>query len=145
MSEELVEYIMQGISLLYNAIVLIAIGGLFTITAVFSAAVNQQEANGAKMRAYAEYNQFNGTHCYQQDVISTIYEYRGNPAVEVTFGGSTYTWSTSSSATVYKTKEIADKITENVIYDADVELDTNGQVKKIKFVACPGETCSRGG
>lgn len=144
MNESLAETIMQGVNLAFNALIIVLIGGLFGVTALLSHAISQQEASGEKMRMYAEYNQFNSTHCYQQDVISAIYEYRGRPEITVTKkDGATLKWTATSNATAYKTEAISKAIPMDVLYDADISYAENGEVSAITFKACDNPSCPR--
>lgn len=144
MNETLAEILMQGVNLAYNALIIVLISSLFGVTALLTHAISQQEASGEKMRMYAEYNQFDGTHCYQQDIISVVYEYRGRPEISVTKSdGSTLKWTAVSKATEYKTEAISKAIPMNVIYDADITYSKNGDVSAITFKACTNASCPR--
>lgn len=147
MGELIVEYFMQAVNLFIDNIIIVVILALFSLTIMFSNIVAEQEAVGDQMREITEFNQYDNTHCRQQDIISTIYEYRGDPEVTVTVsGGSVLKWSKTSAATAYKTSDISNVIPYNTVYDTQLIYGTNGEVSGITFKACSGgSACIAGG
>lgn len=156
MTEALASIISQAVDLFLDSIVIIAILGLFSTVILFSAVIAEQEAVGVEMREIAEFNQYDCEHVRNQDIISAIYEYRGEPKINVKIGSTTFVWSTVSAPTKYVTKDIANKIANKIqdetggarreaAFDATIDKDINGRIDSITFTMCDGSSCVVGG
>lgn len=142
MGDILSEFIMMGINTLLNGLVICAAVALFATVTILNSTVSDQEASNARLKEYAEYNQYDNTHVYQQDIITAIYQYRGDPAVKVDTGSGTFQWSLTHRDTDYSTTAIAALLPQDTYYDADIERSANGAVIGILFKKCNGH-CGR--
>lgn len=132
--------IWAGISAMTAALVLsfiVVLGAL----ARNGAGIMQEDDNAvAIVKEYRQYNQFNGTTVYAQDVITAIGESRGMPAIwvdsspgpDVSFN---LKWTqddtpADSFTTLYLTK-LFEGVTST--YQAHLEYDLNGALIRIEF------------
>lgn len=93
--------------------------------------IQMNEANTIEVLAeYREYNKYDNTILWSQDVISTILQYRGLPEVHVKYKGSPsyvkYTLSTPSSE--YTNEKLTDRFNVSSKFHSTVHKDENGTV-----------------
>lgn len=132
------DWLVMGVNVSVNAVILagwLAIMGLF---AILNNTVSEQEAQNIRLEEYREYNQYDHTHVYAQDVMTAIYQYRGAPAVKVSSSCGTFEWSLTSIPCEYKTVQISPLIDQTMVYDADIEYGLNGEVVALVFRSCAG-------
>lgn len=102
--------------------------------------IQQREANTmATLAEYREYNKFDNTLIWSQDVISTILQYRGLPEVSVKYASGSnnlvnYTLTTPSSD--YTNAALTDRFGVSSKFHANLEKDLNGSIVKITMVEC---------
>lgn len=93
--------------------------------------IQMNEANTIEVLAeYREYNKYDNTILWSQDVISTILQYRGLPEVHVKYKGSPsyvkYTLNTPSSE--YTNEKLTDRFNVSSKFRSTVHKDENGTV-----------------
>lgn len=141
MNDAIAEAIKTGVGLCVVTAVMFGISVIFSSSLQMNSELSMQKSNNIAMKEYAEFNQYDFTHVYSQDVITAVFQYRGFPAVKVVDAdGDIKIWSQGSSATVYTATEISDAINKDVVYDADIERNGNGQIVTIIFRACDNGT-----
>ena len=158
MGDTVSEFFMTGVNLLFNAIIIVAFGSIFALVFMLNNEISRQEGVNEQMKVCAEYNQYDGTHCYSQDVVSAVFAYRGYPEITLDLtpvGRGTYTWTRKSKPCEYTTTDVASLVPVErtvggskvgVVYDTDIAYDVNGAVSKITFKICTNAAaCGHGG
>lgn len=105
--------------------------------------IQQNEANAIELLAeYREYNKYDNTIIWSQDVISTILQYRGLPEVEVRYktpvnGASTvryvlgmtyYNSSTRKQESVYTNEYLTPQFNVSAKFHSTIHKDENGTI-----------------
>lgn len=93
--------------------------------------IQQKEADSIEVLAeYREFNKYDNTIIWSQDVISTILQYRGLPEVHVKYKGSAtyvkYTLGTPSNQ--YTNAYLTDKFSVSAKFKSTVHKDENGSI-----------------
>lgn len=139
----IIEWLQTGINVVLDSAMLIAIIPIMSVVLMWNSTSAHQQQTNALMQNYTEYNQYDMTHVYPQDVTAAILSYRGFPAVKVQLNNGTFAvWSTGAKATDFKAASINTVISQNTLYDSDIERNANGEVVSVIFKQCAG-TCGR--
>lgn len=143
-----IEWLETGIGIIIEGAILVSLIGILSVFTLLNQSMAFSEQSSKKMEKYTEFNQYDNTHVYAQDVTAAIMSYRGFPSVNVRCNRSTSattgdTWSESVQATDYTAVKINEKLDQDALYDADVERNANGQVISVTFWACEDASCSR--
>lgn len=141
-----IDWLQTGIDIVVDGVILVSLLGILSVFSSLNSQMALSQQSSLKMETYTEYNQYDGTHVYAQDVTAAVMSYRGFPAVNVRCTKSTSattgdTWSESVQATAYTATKINEKLDQDVIYDANIERNANGQVIAVTFWACNDTDC----
>lgn len=138
--QAIMDWLMTGINIVLEGPLLAAVIAIMSVFLMLQSHMAVIQQNNEIMKEYTEYNQYDNTHVYPQDVTAAIMTYRGFPAVKVKCSKSAVAsgdiWSESSAATEYKAARINERIDQNVLYDADIEKNPNGEIVSMTFFAC---------
>lgn len=86
------------------------------------------------MQEYRKYNQYDNKEVYSQDIVSLVFENRGEPYVKVTTrGGAVKEWSKNTQSTAYTSDAVTAAIPISDMYDSQVIKDSNGAVVGYEF------------
>ena len=130
------ESIWIAVNLLIGSVVLTFILGLSSIGREFIIAVNDDRRMAEQVQEYRKYNQYDNKEVYCQDIVSLIFETRGDPYVKVvTDSGSVLEWSKDAQSTPYTSAAVTAAIPIDNTYQASVLKDFNGAVVGYKFIA----------
>lgn len=132
----IIDWILTGVNNIMTGVVLVGTVVMLGTVQILSSALSDQQAVRLDMQEYTEYNQYDFTHVYAQDVSTAILQYRGFPTVKVSCDGTTKTWSEAFKATPYTAVEVNNAVRQDVIYDADIERNGNGEVIAVWFRQC---------
>ena len=136
-----IEWLLTGVNMVIEGAMIIAVVSILSVVLVMNSHLAKVEQTNNMLKDYTEYNQYDFTHVYPQDVTAAIMSYRGFPAVQVKCSKSTSPtagdiWSETRQATPFQAAKINEKIDQNVIYDADIQRNPNGEVITVTFYAC---------
>ena len=136
------DLVIVGVNLMVSAAILSSVLLLFSIVGRLNEVIIEQETTSELMQEYAEFNKFDNSHVYPQDIVTAIYKYRGEPTISVSSSKGSSSWTVETSDSYFSTTEINKKIDQKKIYDADIIYSPNGAVIELKFKACNG-SCGR--
>ena len=109
--------------------------------------IQQREANTMEILAeYREYNKFDKTLIWSQDVISTILQYRGIPIVRVKYAsGVVKDYDTTLASTEYTNETLTPRFGVSSKFHATLHKDANGTIDTIVMIECrhPGDDVSK--
>lgn len=134
MTEDVSEYVKLGVELGVSAVTILGIVTLYTSMCELGNTISEREVLGNRIQEYRAFNQFNGTEVYPQDVVSVIYQYRGEPYVKVESSYGTMIWSTNTANSDFTVTQISDCVKQDVMYKATLERGANGEIMGISFV-----------
>ena len=138
-----IEWLETGINAVLDSAILIAIIPIMSVVLMMNSVQARDKQVNTQMRDYTEFNQYDATHVYPQDITAAVLSYRGFPSVKVTLSnGTSAVWSTGASATDYKAASINTLLNQNTLYDSDIERNANGEVVSVIFKPCSG-SCGR--
>lgn len=137
MNETVADAFTTGVDWVINAAVLVALVGIMTLSTKASQAINEQQVINDELRMYREYNQYDNTIVYPQDVVSAVYRYRGIPVVRVSSSKGNYQWTETTSPCPWTTVAISSLIDQTKMYDAVIVWGLNGEVAAYEFKARP--------
>lgn len=135
MGDTLADWIATGVDLGISAAILVCIVTVLNMAYKGNVALSRQQAISDSLWEYREYNQFDNTVVYPQDVVSAIFRYRGEPAIKVFSSKGSYTWTQNSKPCEWTTAAINNLIDQTKVYSARVEKNSSGQIVSIVFVA----------
>lgn len=136
----IIDWLMTAIDIVIDGPILVAVVSIMSVFLMLQSQMAVEQQNNEMLKDYKEYNQYDNTHVYPQDVTAAIMTYRGFPSIKVKCSRSAVSsgdiWCESSAATEYKAAKINQVIDQNVIYDADIEKNPNGEIVSMTFFAC---------
>lgn len=110
--------------------------------------IQQREANTmAVLAEYREYNKFDNTLLWSQDVISTILQYRGLPVVSVKYTNNSTAWYTLGTPNSdYTNAVLTGRFGVSSKFHASLKKDLNGTIEEIVMIECrhPNDSLSNG-
>lgn len=127
--------ITNGIDLLIVGVFIVGFVAVLGLSINASEVITNQNDLAAELAEYREYNQFDGTIVYPQDVVSAIYRYRGDPYITVSSSKGNYTWSVKSKPCEWNTAKITELIDQEKMYDATVIRGVAGDIVGYEFKA----------
>lgn len=148
------DWLTTGIDTLVVSVLIVGFVSVLMLGSQASEVIVNQNDLMAELAEYREYNQYDGTIVYPQDVISAIYRYRGDPFVTVSSANGKYMWATGSGSTEvtgegayvwvnnpaqplcgWNTSAISALIDQTVMYDAAVMRGVAGDIIGYEFRA----------
>jgi len=133
MEGPIADWLTTGIDTLIVSVLMVGFIAILNMGYKASEVITSQNDLTSELAEYREYNQFDGTVVYPQDVISAIYRYRGVPYVTVVSAGGNYTWSETSAPCPWNTAAISALIDQTVMYDAAVVRGVAGDIIGYEF------------
>lgn len=133
MEGPIADWLTTGIDTLIVSVLMVGFIAILNMGYKASEVITSQNDLTSELAEYREYNQFDGTVVYPQDVISAIYRYRGVPYVTVVSAGGNYTWSETSAPCPWNTVAISALIDQTVMYDAAVVRGVAGDIVGYEF------------
>lgn len=131
------DFVEMGISLLVAAALLSGITVCMGLSNQYNEKQLENQVIAEDIQEHRNNLFYNGTHVYQQDIVSMVLKYKGSRSVVVKLSnGSVYEWSSNKKATDYKVSEISSKLPKDKIYDADLIKGASGEVVGYSFVQC---------
>lgn len=154
MEGPIADWLTTGIDTLIVSVLLVGFISVLNMGSKASEVIANQNDLMVELAEYREYNQYDGTIVYPQDVISAIYRYRGEPFVTVSSAKGRYLWAvgngseSDASASGYvwvnnpvdplcawNTSAISALIDQTVMYDAAVMRGVAGDIIGYEFRA----------
>ncbi len=129
------EWITTGVDVLIVSVLLVGFLSVLNMGNTISEAVTQQNDLVNDLSEYREWNQYDNTTVYPEDVLSAIYRYRGEPIITVQSSRGNYTWSRTSAPCAWNTAAITALIDQTRMYQAEVVRGTNGDITGYQFRA----------
>ena len=133
MPDIIVDWFINGINMILQSILILALLGLLSQMTVLNSHISEEQAMAAEIREYNEYNEYDFTHVYSADIVSTIMRYKGDPYVEVHSGKGDCVWSLTTQTTEYTASLIENAIQTDVVYDSEVIKAPSGNVIGLVF------------
>ena len=98
-----------------------------------------------ELKEHRRYQFYNGSHVYQQDVVSVILGYKGDRDITVLLeDGTELSWTSEHASTDYKVANVSTVLPRETLYDSDIVKDANGIITGFIFKQCtPGSGCGR--
>lgn len=142
MTADISELYKMGVELGMTSVIIVGIIALISVVQDLGSVLSEQQVTVDRINEYREYNQFDDTIVYPQDIVSAVYQYRGMPYVYVKCDANELIWSSTmvskhSSANKlsdYKAATITALIDQNRMYKATLEYGSNGQMEGICFI-----------
>lgn len=148
------DWLTTGIDTLVVSVLIVGFISVLMLGNQASEVISNQNDLVAELAEYREYNQYDGTVVYPQDVISAIYRYRGEPFVTVASSKGNYMWAAGSGSVTnsgvnaytwvndpnnplcgWNTAAISALIDQTVMYDAAVVRGVAGDIIGYEFRA----------
>mgnify|MGYP001042152029 FL=1 len=146
MNDIVSDYIMLGVNILLWGVFIVMVLTTVGIFTEMNNSLAEQEESRKVMQESVQYKMWDQTYVEPQDIVSAIYQYRGEPAVKVIIisTSSTYEWSLISKACDYSADEISKLIERDSSgkhvdgrhFKAEIEYAPSGAVKSIIFTEC---------
>ena len=127
-----------AINVVLLAAMLVSFVSVMSITTQLNSRIDEQNIQALRLEEYKKYNQYDNTHVYAQDVITAIFQYRGQPAVKVSTPAGPMIWARNNAASEYTTTAIMNLINMDTIYDSNIDYGNNGEVVSVVFSPCSG-------
>jgi hypothetical protein len=138
--QEWKEAIWIAVSAMLAALVITFASSLGAIGGQIADQQQTQYNNMIAMQEYRQWDQYDNTLVYPQDVISFILQYRGDPEafVDTSAGGGapanySLQWTSTSAPCAYTDQDISDLLPIGVSYTANIIKDGNGAVIAVQF------------
>lgn len=94
-----------------------------------------EEYTVESLAEYREYNRYDDTILWSQDVISAILQYRGQPALKVSYKtGSTVTYNLNTVKDRYTNQYLSTQFNVSAKFHSYKQLDASGTVVQLNFV-----------
>ena len=133
MGDTIVDWFTTGVNTVMQSGVLYGAIGMLSVATMFGWRISEEQAVRAEIQAFNEYNEYDFTHVYATDVISTIVRYRGELKVVVNSDKGTCTWDVDTPLDQFSIADIESKIQSDVVYDSDLMKNPNGAILGISF------------
>lgn len=139
----IIDWLQTGIGVIIDGAILMAIIPIAAVVLILNNSNARTQQVNQQIEKYTEFNQYDGTHVKPQDITAAVLTYRGFPAVAVQKSdGTNAVWSTTRKDTEYTAVDVNTVINQNTVYDADIEMNPNGEIITVIFKPCSGN-CGR--